>query len=266
MVRLNRPSINRLPRQTKYGLYAGPTGCRPPVHLPLEWIQPWTPPRTSGTPSWKWDTDGFIAQETLWVTPPEPADGAWAQGVDGHEQLEQRLSGSFDLPLRLLEWADQAVLTAAPSGIDANFGTALLATMRDVMRTTGDPSGKQVMNRPDSGTVAEDIARVSAPADDKHATADRSQSPDVLRPVRSILSVGRTPEAALSPSGIASGSRTDGIILPRPGATPDSFKIWLKLIHRARAFLFDPVNLRAFYQTGLGQCAPGNALLPELVE
>jgi hypothetical protein len=262
LVRL-KPTLDQPPTATdKVWVTRWTYGAPTAGDLSLEWIQPWTPLRTPGTPNWKWDTDGFIAEETLWVTPPLPADGAWAQGFDGHEQLEQRLSGLFDLPLRLLEWADQALLNATPSGIDANFGTALIATMRDVMRTTGDPSGKQVVSRPDSGTVAEDIARVLAPV-------DTNMQQQIVARVQTFCEqydqysvwIARL-KAAMSPSGILDRQPNGWENPPAAGSDLELFKDWLKLIHRARAFLFDPANLRAFIKQDWDNALRGTPFYP----
>jgi hypothetical protein len=230
--------------------------------LQAEWIQPYTTLRTPGTSSWQWGSDGFIDESTLWVTAPAAGSSTWAQGADGHDQLEQRLSGLFDLPLRLLEWADQALLQDSPLAIDPNFGTALIATMRDLIRTAGDPSSHQVVERPDGVTVADDIARVIAPRD----STIRQQLIATVQAYYKQYDDYQTWIGRLTDVLKGSGRCGPHDLDPgweKPPATGQDFKPWLKLMHKMRAWLFDPVNLKAFIRNDW-ETALTNASLSQL--
>jgi hypothetical protein len=220
--------------------------------LQVEWIQPHTTIRTKSAAGWApapWDSDGFISEETLWVT---PAPGRWSQNNDGHEQLEQRLSGLFDLPSRLLEWADQMLIPPKgppppvpppPLSIDANFGTALIATMRDLVRTADEPASQQFLERPDTGIVAADIARVLAPKDPalqaQFVAAVRTYDAQFDIYANWINRINTRFNDKFSAAPLPNGWQN-------PPAAGGDFVTWLKRMHRVKAWLFDPINLNDF--------------------
>ena len=221
--------------------YASPTG----TDLNVQWIQTQAPLRIPGaagvTP---WGNDGFIDEQTLWI---QPSADSWKQDVNWHEQLEQRVASFFDLPSRLLEWADQSLYNHDPSGIDSNFGQALLALIRDGMRACGD-GGAQILDRPDGGTLAADIAAVIAPG-----VANALARSQILTKVQTYYSGFDTYSNwkvrvtdALTASGRFALDSTSA--WENPIQTNGNYNDWLKLMHGVMAWLFDPDNLRVFIE------------------
>ena len=245
--------------------YGTPTG----TDLKAQWIQPYTKLRIPATASWSWPTDSenFISEASFWVSPNT------GQGNDWHEQLEGRLSGLFDLPLRLLEWVDQWVLTApqnAPPAIDPAFGTALIATMRDLMRTAGNTSNTPTVNRPDGGTLGQDIARLLAPgisnltirqqlitAVQTYYVQFDSYSQWIARITNALAASGR-----FSAADLKAGWENP----PTPSTDITPLLPWLKLVHKARTWLFDPTNLAMFIIQDWTQALAGIATLAQILE
>jgi hypothetical protein len=223
--------------------YAAPHG----TDLQAQWIQSRTPLRIPGAAgALPWGNDGFIDEQTLWIT---PAANSWGQGVNWHDRLEQSVSGLFDLPLRLLEWADKALAQQTPSAIDPNFGQALVASMRDLMHACDDIAGSPNLVRPDGGTLAGDMAAIIAPG-----PANAAARLQILTSVTTYyagfdlynnwvqhLTRVLTGSGPFGPNDLPTGWEN-------PVLNNGTYYDWLKRMHRVRAWLFDPENLRVFIE------------------
>jgi len=138
------------PRYVTRWMYDAPAAGELQIH----WIEPYTPVRIPNTDSWThgWEVfDDFIHEDTLWVTQPGFVEPNVDQGQDWHEHLESRVANLFDLPLRLLEWANQPGMVP-----DDRFGDAFVASLRDLVQPG-------YLTRPDGGTLALDVAGIIAP-------------------------------------------------------------------------------------------------------
>jgi hypothetical protein len=237
------PDASATPALTVW-TYGAPSG----IDLHAEWLQPPLPLRIPNTASWSWQNDNFIKEETYWISPPQTG---WLQQANWHEVLEGRISGLFDLPLRLLEWADLTIVVpppAPPGDIDAKFGTAFLSAMRDLLRTTGDAAGKQFVARPDGGTIADDIAQIVAagPANAGIRTqliekvqAFDAQFDTYATWVARLTATLTNPNAKkrFLPSELSSG-------FENPPSDATKLGDWLKVMHRVRSSLFDPAKIQ----------------------
>lgn len=234
--------------------YAAPSE----TDLHAQLVQPQTPLRIPGVAGGlAWGNDGFIDEQTLWI---RPAESTWQQGVNWHEQLEQRLAGLFDLPQRLLEWADQALSANPPGTIDAAFGQALLATIRDLLRTCGDPTTHQDLRRPDGSTLAEGIANVIV-NDPHNETTPGSPNTTIRNPMLTALQKyyadfdtysawqQQLTSVLTGPKRFSATELTGAWENPVTDEGKNTYSTWLKRMHRVRAWLFDPDNLRAMIES-----------------
>lgn len=246
-----KPSLDAPPEAgdkfwvTRWSYPAQPAGS---PDLAAEWIQPRLQVKIPVTPTWDWGMRGLFNEATYWAT-PQPG---WAQGLDTHEKLEQRLASVFDLPMRLLEYADRAVLGCKPTTVDSDLGIALVSALRDLLQNVG--------KRPDGGDLIGDVAAV--------LTKDVATRVSLRTTIQNQY--GRyakyTDWQARLTGALAASLKNDVRFAGswEMQTKTETSNDWLKRLHAAQTWALDPANLRVFIEQDWSNAAQNDATLGPL--